>query len=161
MPCLYKSILPTARKQKIASLRAVSFMENFNKRYEGREIPLLFVLDNELGIGYAGNTSGDLSPLVDDLAIPRGSSASNVQQSFIQSILMQKYQQSLQKVIELTEEDVKGVEAIWDDLPPTFSLMCQILQDDDEGRSVFIKSAGGQSAANLGTFLSSKLFLYC
>ena len=47
------------------------FRENFIKRYDDREIPLLFALDNELGIGYAGNTSGDISPLVDDLTLPR------------------------------------------------------------------------------------------
>jgi len=124
------------------------FKENFSKRYEEREMPLLLVLDNELGIGYAGNSSGDVSPLVDDLRIPRGNSPSSPPAS-IQSVLLQKYQQSSQKVIELTDEDVKGIEAKWDDLPPTFSVMCQILQDDHQGRSVYIKSAGGQSAANL------------
>ena len=124
-------------------------MENFNKRYEGREMPLLFVLDNEIGIGYASNTSGDISLLVDDLALPRGFSSSNVSHSSIQPILMQRYQQSLQNVIELTDDDVKGIEAVWDDMPPTISVLCQILQDDDNGSSVFIKSTGGQSAANL------------
>jgi len=123
------------------------FKENFNKRYEGREMPLMFVLDNELGIGYAGNTSGDISPLVEDLAAPRGNSPSPPPP--IQSVLLQKFQQSMQGDIELTDEDVKGTEATWDDLPPSFSVICQILQDDDNGRSVFIQSAGGQSAANL------------
>ena len=125
------------------------FKEKFIKRYDEREMPLLCVLDNELGIGYADNTFGDVSPLVDDLALPRGFSSPNASQSSIQSILLQKYQQTSQKVIELTDEDVKGVDAIWDDLPPTFSVICQILQDDDRKRSIFIQSAGGQSAANL------------
>ena len=125
------------------------FKDSFNKRYEGREMPLLFVLDTELGIGYAGNASGDLSPLVDNLVIQPGNAQANAAQPSIQSILMQKYQQSPQKVIELTDNDVKGVEAVWDDFPPTISVMCQILQDDDLGRSVYIHSAGGQSAANL------------
>jgi len=125
------------------------FKENFIKRYEEREMPLPFVLDNELGIGYNGNTSGDISPLVDDLAVPRTNSPSNDSHSPIQPILLQKYQQSLQRVIELTDEDVKGVEAVWDDLPPTISVMCQVLQDDEKGSSVYIQSAGGHSAANL------------
>jgi hypothetical protein len=137
-------ITPPAAQTNLSQFREVFF-----KRYEEREMPLLFVLDTELGIGYAGNSSGDISPLVDDLVMLRGNTPSNVSQSSIQSILLRKYQQSLQKVIELTDEDVKGVETVWDDLPLTFSVICQILQDDDRGRSVYIKSAGGQSAANL------------
>jgi len=125
------------------------FKESFSRRYSEREMPMLFVLDNELGIGYAGNSSGDISPLVDDLALPRISSPPNAVQTSVQSILMQRYKQSFQKVVELSDEDVKGVEAVWDDLPPTFSVICQILQDDVNGRSVFIQSAGGHSATNL------------
>ena len=125
------------------------FRENFLKRYETREMPLLFVLDNELGIGYADNTSGDISPLVDDLSLPRGNAVSNTPQIPIQSVLLQKYQQSLQKVIELTDEDVKGVEAKWDDMPPTISVVCEILQDNEQGCACYIKSAGGMSAAAL------------
>jgi hypothetical protein len=128
------------------------FRENFVKRYEEREMPLLFILDNELGIEYAGNTSGDISPLVDDLVLPHENSSSNVSLSQFQSVLMKKYQLTVQKgeqYIELSDEDVKDIEAVWDDLPLTFSVICQILQDDERGRSVYIQSAGGQSAANL------------
>ena len=121
------------------------FKGSFLKRYEEREMPLLFVLDKELGIGYAGNTSGDNSPLVDDLVIPR----KNHPASAFQTALYQKYRQSSQNFIELTDEDVKGIEANWDDLPPTFSVMCQVLQDDEHGRSVYIQTAGGQSATSL------------
>lgn len=125
------------------------FKENFTKRYEDREMPLLFVLDNELGIGYADKTSGDISPLVDDLAAPNRNPPPQGSPSPIQSVLLQKYQPSMQKVIELTDKDVKDTETKWDDLPPTISVVCEILQDNDWGRSIFIKYAGGQSAANL------------
>ena len=125
------------------------FRENFLKRYDDREMPLLFVLDNELGIGYADNTSGDVSPLVDDLAIPRKLTTSDVSRSPIQYYLMQQCQQSPPKVIELTDEIVKGVEDRWDDLPPTISVICQIVQDDEQGCLCYIKSASGHSAANL------------
>ena len=125
------------------------FKENFTKRYEEREMPLLFVLDNELGIGYADNISGDICPLIDDLVIPRISSPISPPYIPIQSILLQKIQQSTLDTIEITDEDVKGIEALWDDLPPTFSVMCQILQDNEQGRSVYIRSIGGTSAANL------------
>ncbi|MDR0604712.1 MAG: lantibiotic dehydratase family protein, partial [Bacteroidales bacterium] len=125
------------------------FRENYIKRYENREMPLLFVLDNELGIGYGNKTTGDTSSLIDDLLIPQRNPSSNVHQFPIQSVLLSKYQQSPQKIIELTDDDVKSVEAIWNDLPDSISVMCQILQDNNDGRCVFIKGAGGQSATNL------------
>lgn len=125
------------------------FKENFIKRYEHREMPLLFILDSELGIGYGNNTPGDINPLVDDLVKLQENSKSNAYQHSIHKVLLQKYQQSSQKIIELTDEDVKDVEAIWEDLPPTISVMCEILQDNEQGYSYYIKSAGGMSAAAL------------
>jgi len=133
----------------ISRANLTQFKDNFNKRYEGQEMPLLFVLDNELGVGYGGNISGDMSPLVDDLVIQRGNRGTNTPPVSIQSVLMQKYQYKHQKEIELTDEDVKGSQVAWDDFPPTISVMCQIIQDDENGRSFFLQSAGGQSAANL------------
>jgi hypothetical protein len=111
---------------------------------------LLFVLDNEVGIGYADNASGDVNPFVDDLALPRRMKQADGSPLPIQSAILRRYhQQSFQKVMELTDEDVKGVEAVWDDLPSTFSVNCELLQDNERGRSIYIKSAGGTSAANL------------
>jgi len=131
----------------------LKFKKKFIKRYEDREMPLLLVLDSEIGIGYIDNSFGEISPLVDDLVIPRKKASFKDTQPSIQTILMKKSQQSLQKIIELTDEDIKDKEAVWDDLPPTFPVLCQILQDDDKGRSVYIKSACGQSAASiLGRF---------
>jgi hypothetical protein len=124
------------------------FRNNFVKRYEEREMPLLFVLDNELGLGYAENASGDISPLIDDLVILQDSS---MQMPFSPNIL-QKYLKTMQKgdmVIELTDEDVKNLEEKWDDLPLTLSVFCRILQDNEHGRCTYIKSVSGSSAVNL------------
>ena len=130
------------------------FKENFIKRYESKEMPLLFVLDNELGLGYAKNTSGDICPLIDDLIIPQENSKLDTSgMPTIQSILMQKYHQSFQKIIELTDADINGFRTTWNDLPPTFSVICQLLHEDDNGRTVYIKSVHGMSAtAWLGRF---------
>jgi len=125
------------------------FKENFVKRYEQMEMPLLFVLDNEIGIGYGDNSSGDISPLIDDLTMPLGFSNYNSSRISIQSVIFQKIQQSNQNIIELTDEDVKGVESKWDDLPPTISVVCEILKDDEKGRKFYIKSVSGMSAASL------------
>lgn len=141
-------IMPSSTQTNLAQ-----FKENFIKRYEYREMPLLLLLDSELGIGYGDSASGDISPLVDDLAKPRGTSQSNAPQHFIHDILLQNCQKSSQDVIELTDEDVKDVEVVWDDLPPTISVVCEILQDNEQGCSYYIKSAKGMSAAAwLGRF---------
>ena len=127
------------------------FKENFIKRYEEREMPLLFVLDNELGIGYVQNRYSDISPLVDDLFLPSNPS-SNIVMSPFQSLMLQRYQKALYKneqEIVLTDADVKDLAPDWTDLPDTISVMCQILNDDTNGRSIYIKSVVGQSAANL------------
>ena len=146
---LNKINLPASSQSNLSK-----FKENFIKRYEDREMPMLFVLDTELGIGYADNNSGDISPIIDDLVIPRVSKSSDkVSITSIQSILLQKYQQLSQKIIELTDDDVKGIEAVWDDLTQTFSVMCQIIQDNEQGRTVYIQSVGGFSASSiLGRF---------
>ena len=139
-------ITPPAQANK----NLLHFRDNFVKRYEGREMPLLFTLDNESGIGYAGNTSSEISPLIEGLGVPQGKNPLNIDsQSIIQSIILHKYQQSSQKYIELTDEDIKGIEPAWNDLPPTFSAVCQLLNDGDSGRSFYLKYAAGQSAAKL------------
>ena len=129
------------------------FRENFFKRYEEREMPLLFVLDNELGIGYTDNASGDISPLVDDLPTLQRTPPSTPPQSPIVSMLLRKNQQFANQVIVLKDEDVKGIETGWEDLPLTLTVRCQLLQDNEQGRSVYIQSVGGHSAASiLGRF---------
>lgn len=125
------------------------FKENFLKRYESREMPLLFVLDNEVGIGYAKNTQGDVSPLIDDFIVPLANSQSSDFQNSIHSILFQKYRQSSQHIIELTDKDVQDIDVKWDDLPPTLSVICEILKDNKEGCAFFIKGVSGMSAAAL------------
>lgn len=125
------------------------FKKDFLERYEDREMPLSFVLDNESGIGYADNTSGDISPLLDDLVLPQQPLQSNLSKPPIHSILLQKYQQSSQRCIELTDDDLKGVERGWDDMPLTISVLCEILQDNEQGQLCYIKSVGGMSATSL------------
>jgi lantibiotic biosynthesis protein len=128
------------------------FRKTFYERYEEREVPLLEALDNESGIGYQ-QTGGDINPLVDDLTFPRQQGVSNnIAWNMLQSVLLKKYMEALVEkkyTIELTDDDFKSMKAHWEDLPPTISVLCEILQDDENGRKIFLKSVGGSSAANL------------
>lgn len=147
----------------------LKFKEAFYERYEEREVPLLQALDVESGVGYIQNIgSGDLNPLVDDIVLPVGKLQNdyNIKWNKIQSLLLKKYNETLSKglsELEIIDEDVKGFNANWDDLPSTFNAMVEIISSSRIEKKPIIKfnSAGGSSAANLlGRFCHSSSDLY-
>lgn len=83
------------------------FREDFTKRYESREIPLVEALDEEIGIGFG--SSSENTPLLKDVAVfspARNSGEYSPRQDF----LLQKLCHALQsgsKEIELTKDDVE------------------------------------------------------
>lgn len=128
------------------------FKEAFYARYEEAELPLMQVLDNELGLGYPvqeGNT-GDINPLVDDLVLP-GRGGAPMPQTFTKSanedLLRRKYSEAVRtggRSIELTNGDISGKEPDWSDLPATVSMICSMTAE-----AVYVKGLGGASAGNL------------
>jgi len=148
------------------------FKEAFYERYEEREEPLSKVMDVESGIGYLQNNgSGDISPLVDDLALPAASvqNETNIKWNSIQSFLLKKYTEATSKglkEIEILDDEIKDFPVKWDNLPPTISSMVEIIETSDEDGSdsvIYLNSAGGSSSANLlGRFCHSdeNLFRY-
>jgi hypothetical protein len=129
------------------------FKEDFQKRYEDKEMPLAEVLDPELGIGYPSlQQTGDVSPLVDDFAIPVAMGNPTFQTTYFQSVIHKKLleclRQNRQEII-FTDEDVKDLPANWNDLPPTIYAMFQIISTSSSNLSLRLKSCGGSCAANL------------
>lgn len=134
------------------------FQQDFYARYEDEEIPLMEVLDTEIGLGYPSNSKdGDISPLVDDFGVPArthqtGSATNN---NPLQTVLLQKTVECLAKKgqeIVLTEDDISGRKANWEDLPPVFSCMFEVLKDNEQDVSIMLKSAGGNGANLLARF---------
>jgi class I lanthipeptide synthase len=135
------------------------FREAFFERYETKEVPLLQALDTESGVGYLQTGgSGDIAPLVDDLAIPgTGSNSQDISWNPVQAFLFKKYRDALAKdsyEVIITDKDVEGFESKWDDLPDTLASMVQIVKDKDEkdpaSRPLLSFSGlGGSSAGNL------------
>ncbi len=131
------------------------FRETFKERYEDEEIPLLRALDNENGIGYLSKLSGDISPLVDGLFLPSGKSAlQEMKWHPIYSMLQRKHTEAIaanESTVTLLEDDLKGLEANWNDLPKTLSTIIQLFDNDPVLNKpiLYIKSFGGSSGANL------------
>lgn len=143
------------------------FKKAFQERYEGKEVPILEVLDNELGIGYLQNSSsGDINPLINDLEFPKFQGVYNINFDTFQIELIKKYLKIINTntpVIEFTDKDFSNFDADWSDLPQTLSAMCEIIKDEGDSRLVSLVSIGGSCAANLiGRFchLDEEIYTY-
>eukprot|EP01037_Dinobryon_pediforme_P007930 gene7930-8002_t len=108
------------------------FKDAFLKRYETREVRLTEVLDTDIGFGFSDLTpeSAGTNPLLDNY------------HDFLKNGLSE---------IEITDEDLARFPENWSDLPDTISVMAEIIrsESDDDTPLVYIKNAGGSSAANL------------
>ncbi len=133
------------------------FKKVFRDRYEEREVPLLEVLDPDLGIGYPVNQINDISPLLNGLVLPAqsyGESFSSVVTP-IHTVLQQKimkFNPLTDSEIVIEDEDVKHLKAsVWSDLPPTLFAKFQIkeAQSGNDEFSLVMNYFGGPSAANL------------
>jgi hypothetical protein len=131
------------------------FAENYYQRYEEREMPLLLVLDTESGIGYPVN-SGDINSLLDDLMLPYNMSEQDIKWNRIESILHKKLMDANKTnaySIEIQEKDFEFLKANWNDLPVTFSCMCELFTINQDHTLLYILNAGGSCAGNiLGRF---------
>ncbi|WP_158453784.1 lantibiotic dehydratase [Pontibacter korlensis] len=130
------------------------FVRAFEKKFEGRAVPLLVALDPELGIGYEElAVSYQVPKLLEGLSLDNpGTEKQVVEWSAAHALLLDKWQAAgtYPAAIRLTEEDIeklpagegKGV------LPPSTAVLFRVL-----GEQVYIEQAGGVSAtALLGRF---------
>ena len=128
------------------------FKEAFYNRYEQAEVPLMQVLDRDLGIGYPvkeGDT-GDINLLVDDLFFPAEIALGN--QGQIEKVLLQKYMDVLRKgesEMVLSDTDFPNRKFYLDEFPDTMYVMCSFVSDEKGKNFIYLKSLGGTSAGNL------------
>ncbi len=133
-----------------------SFKENFYKRYEEEEIPLVEALDSDIGIGFDALTPGntDLNPLIDRIVqghSDKGSGTNTYRKSDL--FLFEKFLEARRlhiKEIVITEEELKPFPANWDDLASTISTNIEVL-DTGNGINpvIMMRGAGNSSAANM------------
>ncbi|MBB6372573.1 lantibiotic dehydratase family protein [Chryseobacterium shigense] len=151
---------------KLTLLNKNSHLEEFRKafydRFEAEEMPLAYVLDMEVGIGYRQDISvKGLHPYLEDLKTSGSKKKQelHIQLNPVQVILNQKLQEALsdkEYTIKLSDEDFNDFEINWNDLPDTMSIMAEIISEDSREKLV-LNGGGGSSAANLlGRFCSEK-----
>ncbi|NML58268.1 lantibiotic dehydratase family protein [Chryseobacterium cheonjiense] len=168
LPSFWKKEL----KQAISFLNKISlpqkethldkFKKAFYERFETQEVSLSYALDTEVGIGYQQDAAiKGLHSYLENLELPLPNGKSNLKIEFdpIQQVLNEKLQKALlhsQYIINLSDEDFKGFDENWNDLPDTISFMAEIISQNNREK-LFLNGGGGSSAANLlGRFCSEK-----
>ncbi len=138
-----------------------NFRRDFGDRYgDGRWVPLLEVLDEEVGIGFEKSRSAgaEASPLLAGVALGGPAAAQTVPWGNFQGALLAKLEAALTSgaaEVEITDDDVEKLkvpEAA--PLPDSFQVMATLSaaseEDLDAGRfEVLWRGAGGPSGARL------------
>ncbi|WP_407475511.1 lantibiotic dehydratase family protein [Elizabethkingia anophelis] len=130
------------------------FKKVFSERFGTEELPLLYVLDTEIGIGYRQDIiSTGVHPYLEDLKLttPKEEQGLQIKLSPIHVLLNRKLQETLLKnttIIQLIDEDFKEYKESWEDLPDTISIMAEIISENKEEK-LFLQRGGGCSAASL------------
>jgi lantibiotic biosynthesis protein len=131
-----------------------AFREAFRERYEGREVPLLEALDDELGIGF-GARQRDPAPLLRDVALPaRGERelAWGARERRLLELLHRAWAGGTREVA-LTQEDLVALQR--DESPPLPNALAATVVPvrTPEGMRIVVSGVAGPSgAAPLGRF---------
>ena len=115
------------------------FKEEFNKRYEASEVPLLSVLDSESGLGYPVGSSGhdDNTPLVKDFYHANTKVEISYPQSDWGRTLLERYKACMERneiEMALSEKDAPPLtnQSAITEMPGSFATFCTILAASGE-----------------------------
>ena len=136
------------------------FKKKFYERYEESEVPLLEVLDNEVGIGFPVNMEvmGHTPVLLKNIGLgSKGYRSSTYDWSLWQQFLLSKYSEAIankDQVLRLTDKELKEEGFFSDDkqlpvvpLPNSMYVMANVVSE--EKTHWYYHFAAGPSAANL------------
>ncbi|HEX4962391.1 MAG TPA: lantibiotic dehydratase [Thermoanaerobaculia bacterium] len=144
------------------------FRKDFNERYEGREVPLLEALDEEVGIGFerSSDFGAEASPLLRGIVLAGVPAEQNVPWGRSMAVLLAKVHEALaegKQEIELTAEDLERMSPAESapaksPLPDTFHVMASLAAASPEAlaqgdfRLLFDNGGGPSGARLLGRF---------
>lgn len=130
--------------------RMEDFKKFFYERYEDYEIPLSIALDTETGIGYPNKDSNGINELTEGIYAQNENNDTNIKWNLLQTRLLKLITDSVKhnkKIIQITENDFKGIDFSKSELPLSFSIMFKVI--DTETNKIEINGFGGSSAVNL------------
>lgn len=132
------------------------FCEALYDRYEEEEVPLVEVIDTDIGIGFGDypQGAGDIHPLVDNLIPLVQSDTSTLTFNVIDHFLYEKYHSAKvmgETVVYISDEELSKLPESKGELPATFAIMVEVLStcDNSSEPAFLFKGMGGTSAANL------------
>jgi hypothetical protein len=131
----------------------MNFIKQYNNRYEGREMPLVRVLDVETGIDYPFQRNSDITPLLNDYVLPQSLMSNyEIRWNRIQEIIHNKLCDVLKNkeyIMSLEENDFDFLDLTWSDISNTISVICEIFKYSKDSSKIYLHFSGGSSASNL------------
>ncbi len=125
-----------------------SFADRFRKRYEDQVMPLLQVLDGETGIGYTEQSGRNLSPLLENIAMPSTNDRDsydikwNRTEQWLFQLLINNKNKNEIILEEGSLAEFSGDRPVF---PASMSLLFSLVEED----KLVFRGASGSSAANL------------
>lgn len=128
------------------------FRTKFYERYESQEMPLLYVLDSELGIDYINqNDIIELNEIFDGLKFPAAKLDETIKITPLKQKMLKKYVEAIKnnsKEIYFDELDMTIVSELEPrDFPSTMAVLCTIFQDKYLQTKILIKSVGSSTGS--------------
>lgn len=139
-------VLHKISKQNTVRLKL--FAKRFYERYGDKEMPLLKVLDTEIGIGYIPDKQLIPSPILDNITLPESVDNQMHRWGKWESILQKKWLRAYKNddlYIEIFDEDIDDIVSADLPLPSSLQMMFEITSSGQ----VYIENNGGTSAVNL------------
>lgn len=133
----------TQKRRKLKVL--ADFKVDFYKKYEEREISILELFDNDIGLSYGkrGSEVEGYSDLIDDVEFPSKKAESEVVENDQITDFWEKIFSDKKATVDLIDHDLSvfGKKAVQNG---SYSLLTTLV-----GEKVILKTAGGSSAVNL------------
>ncbi|MDZ7898153.1 MAG: lantibiotic dehydratase [Arcicella sp.] len=137
--------------EKPINQKLKDFKTRYFERYETKEIPILFALDTETGIGYGDSGKSNNTPIADGLNMPVEENLTvkfqqNPFQQYLFKLWLEAYKNDSYQV-DLQENDLTKFIKENNKTAPSSSIMFRLT--GDENLPIYLEGISGSSAANL------------
>lgn len=129
-----------------------NFIKDFQERYDQQTIPLLEVLNPEIGIGYGGSCIPNTNELVKKLNFNQNLRyKKHIQCNDFEQLMQRKIKESGSNIIFLTDEDVKNFNHKIEELPASMSAVFNLIGDKKDTISE-LHFSGSSATCLIGRF---------